>query len=195
MTQGKDEIIKKIKKDAEKIVKSTLEEAGAKSKEIIAEAYNDASIFGQNYMERSFVQRDEIMLREQGAAKLEINKILLAKKQEMVSTAYEQSLKLIKQDKKKYAKLLEAMLLSVQEQGKVIFSQADKDIAESFLQDFNVKHSANFKISKQFGSFQGGLRVEGKAVDIDMTLEAEIALIREDTEPEVAIMIFGERNV
>ncbi len=193
MTQGKDEIIKKIKKDAENIVKSTLEEAGAKSKEIISLAHNDANIFKQNYMEKSFAQRDEITLREQGAAKLEINKILLAKKQAMVSAAYKDSINLIKKDSKSYLKLLEAMLHSAKG-GTVTFSKADKDIAEGFLQDFNSKHKTDFKLSKGYGSFLGGVRIEGKDIDIDMTLEAEIALIREDTEPEAAAIIFGERN-
>ncbi len=193
MTQGKDEIIKKIKKDAEKIIKSTLEEAGAKSKEIIAQARNDASIFKQNYMEKSFAERDEIILREQGAAKLEVNKILLAKKQEVVNCAYKDSIELIKKDSKSYLKLLEAMLLSAKT-GKVIFSQTDKAFAQSFLQDFNAKHKTSFKLSKEYGDFLGGLRIEGKDIDIDMTLEAEIAIIREDTEPETAAIIFGANN-
>ncbi|MGI6213747.1 MAG: V-type ATP synthase subunit E [Christensenellales bacterium] len=194
MSQGKDEIIKKIKKDAEKIAVSTLEEAGEKAKELIAAAHNDAAIFKQNYMEKSYALRQEILQREENAARLEVKKITLAKKQELIGAAYQKAIDLIRQDKSGYLKLLEAMLSKTAQKGRIIFSEADKDIAVKFLQDYNKKHNAEFSLSQEFGAFCGGVKVEGEETDTDMTLEAEIALLREETEPEAAKLIFGAAN-
>lgn len=194
MAEGKDKIIKKIKKDAEKIAISTLEEAGAKAKELISTAHNDAAIFKQNYMDKSFGQRQEILQREENSAKLEVKKIFLARRQELVTSAYNKAIAIIKKDEKAYLELLEAMLSSAGSKGEVVFSKQDKAIAASFLADFNKRQKTNFTLSKSYGSFEGGIRVIGDKIDADMTLEAEITGIRDQTEPEAAAIIFGASN-
>ena len=195
MSQGKNEIIKKIKKDAERISLSTLDEANAKAKEIIALAYNDAKIFKENYMSKSYAKRDEIMHRKATVAVLEVKKIILKKKQDILENVYAQAVEKIKSDKKAYLKLINAMLKNASKKDTIVISKSDANvITKKVIQDFNKENGYALTLSDTYGDFIGGIMIEGKISDIDLSLDVEMDLIREATEQEVAKMIFGVNN-
>lgn len=195
MAQGKDEIIKKIKKDAEKVSLSTLDEANASAKEIIELAYNDAKIFKQNYMEKSFAKRDEIINRKKTVAELEVKKIILKKKQDIMQKAYLLALDKLKEDKEQYIKLVKAMLKKASDGDTIVISKDDKSlITKEFFADFCKENKVRLMLAPHYGDFSGGIIIEGKKADMDLSLEEEIQLVREQTEPEVAKMIFGASN-
>ncbi|UKI14232.1 MAG: hypothetical protein L6V85_09125 [Clostridiales bacterium] len=52
------------------------------------------------------------------------------------------------------------------------------------------KRGINLSLSKDLGDFKGGVVLSGGGVDKNLTLEVEIKLLREQTESEIAGLLF-----
>ena len=190
---GKEAIIEKILSDARIMANSTLEEAGKRGLEIIGEAKCDAQIFREKNMAESYAERDEIIRRSVTSANLEVKKLLLKTKQDEVNAAFEEAKKVVKADKKGYLKLLSAMLSCAEDGDKVIFSALDKDIVdEKWLTDAAKKLKKKLDFGG-YGDFCGGIILSGEGSDKNMTIEVELKTVREEHEPEIAGILFGDK--
>jgi V/A-type H+-transporting ATPase subunit E len=189
---GKEAIIEKILSDARGIANSTLEEAGAFGKQTIETAENDVRIYREKNMRESYDERKEIIRRKMTVANLEVKKEILAKKQEMMTAAFDEAIKLIKDDGKSYLNLLRGMIEKASDGDKVVFSERDKNlVGEKWLA--GVADDLNKKlVFGGYGDFCGGIIVESDGSDKNMSLEVELKSVREEYEPEIAAVLFGE---
>ena len=191
--KGKQAIIDKIISDARQIAKSTHEEGVQKAQEIIDAAENDARIYRAKNREESEKEREDIIRRRITAANLEVKKILLKAKQEIISKAFSQSVEEIRKDKKAYKNMLLGMLEHASNGDTLIISKNDKDIlTPQDVKYFCQKRKIDISIDTNYGDFLGGLILCGKGWDKNFTLEVELNSLRDELEPQIAQMLFGD---
>ncbi len=189
---GKEAIVEKILADARSIANSTLEEAGKRGSEIIGVAQSDAKIYREKNMAESYLEREEIIRRKMTVGNLEVKKLLLSTRQELMAQAFDGALKAIKADVKGYLKLLDGMLDSAEDGDTVILSEQDKDLVGKKWLDGKA---AEKKIKIEFGgygNFAGGMIIAGDGSDKNLSLEVELKTVREEYEPEIAGLLFGD---
>ena len=189
---GKESIIDTIISDAQIRANSTVEEASKRGAEILGVAENDARIYREKNMAESYVERDEIIRRRITVGNLEVKKLLLKTKQNLISDAFDKALKEIKSDVKSYLKLLDGMLDCAEDGDTVTFSEEDKDIvSEKWLAGKATDKKKKLSFGG-YGKFCGGMIISGKGSDKNLTLEVELKSIREEYEPDIAGILFGE---
>jgi V/A-type H+-transporting ATPase subunit E len=54
--------------------------------------------------------------------------------------------------------------------------------------------SGNLRLSDETRRFSGGVVLVGKNVELNCTFDSTLKLIRDDIEPEVAAILFGQGN-
>lgn len=190
---GKDAIIRKIKEDAIIKANSTLEEGAARAKTTIDNAVRDADVYKRDNMAESYVERDEIIKRKTTVASLEVKKLVLQAKKQIVDKAFDEAAKLIKSDEKAYKNLIERMLSFVEDGDEIVLSEFDeKLVSDEFVEKTVNKLGKKATISEKRGSFKGGIKLVGKNTDKNLTLEAELAEFRREEESVVAQILFGE---
>lgn len=190
--KGKEAIVEKIVSDARAIANSTLEEASACGRSTIAAAENDARIYREKNMRESYEERDEIIRRKTTVANLEVKKLVLAKKQQVISQAFSEAVRLIKADRQGYFDILKGMISKADDGDKIFFSVSDADIVdEKWLLDAAKEQKKDVTFGG-YGSFVGGMVAEGGDSDKNMTLEVELQAIRESYEATIADILFGE---
>ncbi len=190
---GKDAIIRKIKEDAIIKANSTLEEGAARAKTTIDNAVRDADVYKRDNMAESYVERDEIIKRKTTVASLEVKKLVLQAKKQIVDKAFDEAAKLIKSDEKAYKNLIERMLSFVEDGDEIVLSEFDeKLVSDEFVEKTVKKLGKKATISEKRGSFKGGIKLVGKNTDKNLTLEAELAEFRREEESVVAQILFGE---
>lgn len=187
---GKEAIIEKILKDGRAIVNSTLEEANNFSVEEISVAQNDVKVYREKNMAESYSEREEIIRRKITVANLEVKKLVLQAKQELISDAFSDAINAIKSDKKSYESLITRMLKLADDGDIVTFSEQDKELFdEKWLKAHTDK---KVSINKNYGAFCGGIILESSDSDKNMTLEVELNSVRNAYEPQIAAIMFGE---
>lgn len=191
--KGKEAIINRIIKDSQKIATSTSEEGVQKAQEIINAAENDAKIYRSKNRQESEREREDIIRRRITVANLEVKKLLLKAKQEIINKSFSQSADEIRKDKKNYKKMLVKMLEYAADNDTVTISQNDKDILTAQdVQKIAKEKNITLKLNKSYGKFQGGVVLSNKQTDKNLTLEVELSSLRDEIEPEIAEMLFEE---
>ena len=190
---GKDAIIEKIRADARQKANSTLEEGNRKAQEAISIAYNDVKIYKEKNMAESYAERDEIVRRKITVANLEVKKLLLQAKKEIIDRAFEEALQAVKADKKGYEALIKRMLSFAEDGDEAVISESDKDvITAAFIASCAKEYGKKVTLSPTYGNFAGGIMLTGKGSDKNLTLEVELNAVRGEYEPAIAELLFGE---
>jgi V/A-type H+-transporting ATPase subunit E len=188
---GREAIIAKIIDDARKIANTTSEEASAKAKETLSIARNDADIYLKENMEASYKEREDIIKRRLSSAEIEARKMVLQTKQDILTEVFDIALSTIKSDEKNYKKLIEKMVECGVVGDVVIVSKSDKELLTSeFIKKAGEKAKKKISLSKTYGDFAGGIILQGDKTDKNMTLEVELATIRDNFEPEIVEKLF-----
>ncbi len=187
---GKEAIIDKILSDARAVVNSTLEEANSFSAQEIALAQNDAKIYREKNMAESYAEREEIIRRKITVANLEVKKLILQAKQELISKAFSAAIDAVKSDADGYEKMIVRMLSLASEKEVVTFSKQDKKLFDEKWLAAHTDKKVTF--NKTYGDFCGGIVLSGPGSDKNMTLEVELEAVRSVYEPQIADILFGE---
>lgn len=191
--EGKDVIIQKILADAnaeaEKIVSeaneyadATVEKARAQAKEKLSAAEKTAENTGVEYIGRRVT-----------VAGLDLKKARLNAKIALLDEVYAKAVDAVRNvGDKDYKALVEGMLDDAAEDGDVVtISKNDvKILTKVFFDSYAKKRGITLSLSKDFGDFAGGIILSGGGVDKNLTLEVEIKLLREQTESEIAGLLF-----
>lgn len=190
---GIDEITGKIIKDARNKANSTSEEASIKASETLSVANNDARIFFEKKMQESYLERDEIIRRKKSSALLESRKMLLNTKQAIISKTFEQAIKEIKGDEKKYKALISKMVQKAEDGDEIIISKYDQQLlTDTIILDSIKKTGKKVSLCEQKGDFVGGIILKGIFIDKNMTLEVELAALRDAYEPQIVEKLFSK---
>lgn len=190
---GKEAIIEKIREDARVKANSTLEEGANRAREAIDVANNDARIYKEKNMAESYEERNNILQRKETVANLEVKKLLLQAKKEIIEKAFAEAVVAIKKDEKKYKELICRMISFAEDGDEVVISGKDKDLlSDAFMKDAVAKSGKKIKGFSASDDFIGGIVLKGNGVDKNLTLEDELSLVKSEYEMEIANILFGE---
>ncbi len=189
---SKDAIIEKIISDAERKADAILGEAQNKADEIIAAASQECKAYLAKNMHDIDVAVAEIATRSETVAELDARKLGLGAKAKVLDSTYALVLDKLKNlDKKTLKALLLGMLDEAEDGDEVIISENEKSIVTAkVVADVAKKKGINLTLSSTYGDFAGGMILSGKGADKNLTFEAELDVLREDTEAKVAKELF-----
>ena len=191
---GQQKIIDKILSDATHDAGEMLSEALKKAEALVAAKQSEADAEYDLSVEEARKAGEEVVRRRLTVADLEVKKLLLSAKKQAVDEAFEESLKkLLALPKEEYAALVESMIASAADDGDVVvISENDKNVLTKAVFDkISAKIGKKLTLSDTFGNFRGGVMLLGKGVDKNLTFESELALLRDEVEPEVAKIMFS----
>ena len=197
---GLDNIIEKIKSDAETIANHTLSEAKSEADKITAEFDAKAESEGAAVLQAGTEQAREIESRAVSIAHLEVRKKLLAKKQELIAATFEGAQKrLLELNDTDYADLLCKLAVdnSVSGAEEVVLNTRDHEqfgsqivaSANEKLQALNRPHTLT--LSSETRDFEGGLFLKDGNVETNCRLSAIVAFMKEELTREVAGILFS----
>lgn len=191
---GQQKIIDKILSDATHDAGEMLSEALKKAEALVAAKQAEADAEYDLSVEEARKAGEEVVRRRLTVADLEVKKLLLSAKKQAVDEAFEESLKkLLALPKEEYTALVGSMIASAADDGDVVvISENDKNVlTKAFFDKISAKIGKKLTLSDTFGNFKGGVMLLGKGVDKNLTFESELALLRDEVEPEVAKIMFS----
>ncbi|MCI6659279.1 MAG: V-type ATP synthase subunit E family protein [Faecalibacterium sp.] len=191
---GQQKIIDKILSDAKHDAGEMLSEALKKAEALVAAKQAEADAEYDLSVEEARKAGEEVVRRRLTVADLEVKKLLLSAKKQAVDEAFEESLKkLLALPKEEYTALVGSMIASAADDGDVVvISENDKNVLTKAVFDkISAKIGKKLTLSDTFGNFRGGVMLLGKGVDKNLTFESELALLRDEVEPEVAKIMFS----
>lgn len=188
-------ILDKIIIENQAVIDKNINTANEQAKVIIdkATAESDAKIAQfEKTTQSSF---DEIVRRRVTVANLDAKKIVMTARKKAVDDLFDSAKESVfKMDKKQYLAIIENILKKFAEDGDtVIISELDKSrITKKFVDDTAKKLGIKLQLSKEFGDFKGGVILSGKNCDKNLSLDVELESIREESETQLANMLFEE---
>lgn len=193
--EGKDAIIQKIIGDANAQAQNMISDANSYAEKIIAEAEANAKLRVAEVEKQAEKAGVEYVGRRVTVAGLDLKKARLNAKMQLLDEVYDKAadeLASLKPDE--YKKLITGMLKVAAEDGDTVTvcKNDDKVLTQAFFDDFAKKKGIKLTLSKSFGDFKGGIILSGGGVDKNLTLEVELKLLREQTEAEIAAVLFKE---
>ncbi len=191
---SKEALIDKILSDGEKEVQWILDAAKERADNIISEAKECAKKEMLRCEERAHRFLPEQERRICSVAELERKKLLTAAKQEVVDKTFCRAVNAIKSlSDDEYLSIIKGMIVSSAEDGDtVIVSKLDKErVTEAFIGSIAKKLNIRLTLSKEYGDFDGGVLLSSEGYDKNLTLESELALIREREESNLVEILFS----
>ncbi len=190
---GIENIIKRIEEDTDKRISVIIEGAEAEAKKISADYAEKCSAIKADGEIRAEKAAEERRTRICGANDLEVRKSILAKKQELISEAFEEAVKKLSSlSDEERADALSKIALRAADGGKgeIILSAGEKaKIGEKILE--KTAENKNITLSAETRDIESGLILRDGAAEVDCTFRALVMQLREGMSREVADVLFG----
>lgn len=185
-------IIRKILSDAEEYATSAVSGAEAQSRTAIGQAEKDAEESLRKERENARMEGTELLSRRATIARLDGKKAVLAAKQEIVASVFDEALKkLCAAPRDEYfAFVLNGVKKYAESGDTVVLSESAPFSAEEFAEKLGVSDVTVVKT----GDFKGGAVVSGAKRDTDLSFEALVADYYEKHSGDVARAIFGDER-
>ena len=190
----------------EKIIAHIQADAKAQADVILAEAERECAVVREEYETkarevyaekiRSGVKACEDLAESKSRiAKMESKKSILALKQELVSAAFDKAQeKLLSLPPDKYLDLLVGLAVKAAPDGKgeIVLNASDREAyGAALVKAANARVNGQLTLSKETGSFAGGLIVKNGPVAVNNTVELLVDMCRSDMAADVAKVLFG----
>lgn len=190
---SKEAIVEKIISDAHLRADAIIGEANAKADEVISAAAEECKAYLYNFKAETDKMVFDVEARSKTVAELDAKKLALAAKTKVLDVVYERTLDNLRNlDKDTYSELIFAMLQNAKDGDVVTISRKRKDIVTTeSLAQFAKEKGISLTLSDKLGDFDGGVILSENGVDKNFTFEIEVALLKEQTEANVAKEIFG----
>ncbi|HHX49322.1 MAG TPA: hypothetical protein GX709_02900 [Clostridiales bacterium] len=187
-----DKLVNVILDDAQKIATSTRNEGNTKAQEIISRASSDVSVSKQKAYEETALIHENILKQAIVDANLEVKKLILSTKREIINTAFDKAMdKILKLPKKDYLNLISSLLNKADDGDIVLISSKDKNvITKEFIEKESKRLGKKLVLSNQYIDILGGIVLSNKYFDKNLSLEVLMSNLRDEIETTVADQIF-----
>lgn len=188
---GKENIIAKILSDSDEKCKAILADAQKEAQEIAQNAQEFVAEQQQRLQERLDGVFEERSRNYLATAKLDAGKYKLAQKQQLLADCYNKAMDaLVALPNDKKLAFIGKLLQNFAEDGETVqIIKADSGlITQAFLDGFGK----NLKLSPTHIDARGGIVLQGVGYQKDLTLATVASYVREQTEGEVAKILFGD---
>lgn len=189
---SKQAIIDTIIADGAQRAENALADARKRAEAIAEQAQNECGILRENNAREAQIAVEEIARRSETVAELDAKKLVLKAKSDILDNVYSVALdKLKKLDAKTYEALIWGMLENAEDGDTVTVSKREsKIVTKKKLCDFAAKRGITLNFGGVSEEFDGGVMLSGGGVDKNLTLDVEIALVRDETEARIAHALF-----
>ena len=186
-------IVEKIISDANGLAKVTLEAARLEAIQVIEEAKNSSTNYQKRETEAIKKDCDLIIERKQTVATLDGRKISLKAKQALISECFDEAIKkILELDSKKYLAYIKSLISKYGENGdEVVLSTTNKVVTKQFIEDTVKELGLAITVSKNTSDYVGGIILQTKVVDKNLTLETTLRGLKEEIEQQTAEILFG----
>jgi V/A-type H+-transporting ATPase subunit E len=201
MESGKAEKLrKKIIADAEAEAARIIEEGEAQSGKIKAEADAEGAGIAAEFDRKAKAQAEEYIRRQVSLRELEARKAVLTEKGNLIDEVFAKALtELRERDRTGGYALTRDLLLGAIETGdeELMLSPEDKSaIGKSFVEDLNKQlrkagKRGEIKIASDTRDISGGFILRRGRVETNGSFDTLLAMLRDETETEVAEILFG----
>ena len=167
-------LVERILADAKTEADAIVAEAVAKAEKIFAEATARAEKYRQATEVEVGEKCKSILEKRAAAARLDSAKVLLREKRKVLDAIYDEALsRLLELSKEESVKLIASLLACYAEEGDEIV------LAEKGL-----------TVAEKTEDFSGGIRLQGKISDKDLSYDALLLADREENQAKIAAELF-----
>lgn len=198
-----EDILRKIKQDADDEAAAILAEARSRHDQILAEGRARAEAAAERIRSAGVIAAEEARRRELATASVEIRRLVLSAKQQVLEQVFAAALaRLADLEEEPYRQLLGDLALRATASGKeqVLVSPRDRArLDDSWLAQVNSRLKerglpAELKFADQTRDLQGGLILKAGDIETNCSFERTLALLQDSIEPEIAAMLFAEQK-
>lgn len=190
------DIKKKIEADAGAEARKILDRAKEQAAQIAAEADREIKEIRSSYEERFKAEEPEILRRREIVANLDVKKISLGARQQLIDEVYRGALeKLSSLPSEKYLSFMEKMLNGSVKEGDELVVTVGKDeryITQDWLKGYNERHRTNLSLSDVKAPISGGFVLSRDNVSENASFEMLVRWLRDDLEADVVKRLFSE---
>ncbi len=190
------DIKKKIEADAGAEARKILDCAKEQAAQIAAEADREIKEIRSSYEERFKAEEPEILRRREIVANLDVKKISLGARQQLIDEVYRGALeKLSSLPSEKYLSFMEKMLNGSVKEGDELVVTVGKDeryITQDWLKGYNERHRTNLSLSDVKAPISGGFVLSRDNVSENASFEMLVRWLRDDLEADVVKRLFSE---
>ena len=189
------DIKKKIEADASAEAGKILDKAREQAGDITAEVKREVESMKDSYESRFESEKPEIMRRREIVAKLDVKKLELGARQQLVDEVYKGSLeKLRALSAAKYISFVESLLGKAVQTGdeEIFVGKGDKHLSETWLKGYNEKHKTNLTMSGEKTPITGGFVLKRDKISENASFDMLVRWLRDDLEADVVKRLFSE---
>ncbi len=196
-----EDILRKIREDAEAEAAKVLAAARADEERLLAQGRAKAQAAAERIDAAGAAAAEDARRRELATASVEIRRIVLSAKQEILESVFENALdQLASLPDGEYGDLLADLACRAASAGDemVVVSARDRArLGSDWLALANARLQAkglpgNLVFAPATREIRGGLILVAGSVEINASFERTLASMRETLEPEIAAMLFGQ---
>jgi len=190
------DILKKIKADAEANASGIVAEGKAAGQKVLADAQTDIDAQKEKLMARARQHADEERNRIITLARLAARRELLNEKQGLIDRVFDETRKkILAMDAGEYRKLMRSFIESSVDTGneEVIVDASERHIDQAFLDDVSraLGRGSGLKLSSEKRPIAGGFILREGKVETNCALDTILRDARERVETDVAAILFG----
>ena len=183
-----DKITSKILDEAKGVEKETLAEAKSSCDEIIKDAKKRADKIVKAMEEKGVAEKALIVERRKSVAFIDSRKVILNKKQELITQCFDEAVdKIVGMDKGAYTDLLISLgKSSGVTSGVLQFNEKESKELGSKI----AKELGDFTVSKECGNMKGGYIIHSGNTFVDNTIESLVSENKTQLSLTVSEMLF-----
>jgi V/A-type H+-transporting ATPase subunit E len=178
----------KIENEAQAEIKALLAEADEEVARIRAKADAEVKAIRGGYSERFGREQPEILRRREIVANLDVARIQLGTKRELIEKAYEEALHLLARlPEDKYLGFVHRLMAKAVVTGEevVYVGKNETKITDVWLNHFNSTQNTKLSLASERLPIAGGFVLRNGRVDTNCSWEMLIRWVRDDLEAEV----------
>ncbi|HON33806.1 MAG: V-type ATP synthase subunit E [Thermovirgaceae bacterium] len=186
----------KIETDARNEAKEILGQYRAQADEILAGARRESEMLGKKLQERISHEEGEVRKRKAIVADLEVRKLMLGAKRELVDLVYKKAMEILSSlPRDRYVGFMTKLLGSPEVSGdeEVFLCKGERTLDQKWLDEVNAQKKSNLTLSQERVHGSGGFVLRKGRIDINCTWDVLLSRVREDMEAEVVDRLFPNR--
>jgi V/A-type H+-transporting ATPase subunit E len=187
------QITEKIRNDAQSEADEILSKAKAKAQTIKEKAEEEKDIIKSSFDLRFQKERPEILRRREIVADLDVKKMMLRSRRDLISNVYAESLKKMKElDQAEYISLSEALLdraVSTKEE-ELEVGINEKFLDNAWLEAYNAKRGTRLAFSQAKPDIAGGFILTRGKISINCSWDMLVQIAQEKQESDVVKRLF-----
>ncbi|HIT04856.1 MAG TPA: hypothetical protein IAC22_10160 [Candidatus Caccocola faecipullorum] len=187
------QITEKIRNDAQKEADEILSKAKAQAEAITSKAEKECAGIQEGFDERFGAERPEIIKRREIVADIDVSKMMLSAKRELIEDVYRGALEKMKAlPKDKYlafcADLLDGGVTTKDEL--VVVGDGEKYIDAAWLDSYNASHGTKLALAGEKADIAGGFILRRGRISVNCSWEMLLKVSQEKQESDVVKRLF-----